>query len=163
MGTKGIELVGVDLKKLLSLLNRAYADEWLAHYQYWVGAKVVVGLLREPIAAELGQHALDELRHAEMLTKRILQLGGLPLLSPEAWSKETNCGYDAPSDPQGKKLLEQNIKGEQCAISVYTKLLAFVKDKDIVTYNIIAEILKDEIEHEDDLENLLNDLKSALK
>jgi len=153
MGTKGIESVGVDLRKLLSLLNKAYADEWLAHYQYWVGPKVAVGLLRGPVAAELEQHALDELKHAEMLAKRIMQLGGTPLSSPEVWSEEANCGYDASSDPQGKKLLEQNIKGEQCAISVYTKLLAFVKDKDIVAYNIIAEILADEIKYEDDLEN----------
>jgi len=40
MGTKGIEIVGMDVRELLGLLNRAFADEWLAHYQYWLGAKV---------------------------------------------------------------------------------------------------------------------------
>ncbi len=31
MGTKGIEPVGVDLRKLITLLNKAYSDERLAH------------------------------------------------------------------------------------------------------------------------------------
>lgn len=43
MGTKGIEIVGMDVQQLLKLLNMAFADEWLAYYQYWLGAKVVKG------------------------------------------------------------------------------------------------------------------------
>ena len=38
MGTKGREIVGVDIAELLQLLNKALADEWLAYYQYWVGS-----------------------------------------------------------------------------------------------------------------------------
>jgi bacterioferritin len=98
-----------------------------------------------------------------MLTDRIIQLGGVPIISPEGWLEETNCGYDAPADPNVKKLVEQNIKGEQCAISVYNKLLEFVKDKDQITYNIVLSILTDEVEHEEDLENLLEDMKTAVK
>ena len=43
MGTKGREIVGMDVEQLLKLLNMAFADEWLAYYQYWLGAKVVRG------------------------------------------------------------------------------------------------------------------------
>jgi bacterioferritin len=43
MGTKGIEIVGMDVQQLLNVLNIAFADEWLAYYQYWLGAKVVKG------------------------------------------------------------------------------------------------------------------------
>lgn len=43
MGTKGKAIVGTDVKKLLDMLNKAYADEWLAYYQYWVGSKVACG------------------------------------------------------------------------------------------------------------------------
>ncbi|NLA21799.1 MAG: ferritin, partial [Candidatus Marinimicrobia bacterium] len=43
MGTKAIEILNLDANHLIDLLNRAYADEWLAYYQYWVGAKVVKG------------------------------------------------------------------------------------------------------------------------
>ena len=159
MGTKGRAIVGVDVKTLLGLLNKAYADEWLAYYQYWVGAKVAIGRMRGIVAEELEQHATEELKHAGMLTERIITLGGSPLLTPDDIKKETNCGYDAPADPDTKKLLAQNIKGEQCAIETYRKLLDFVKDKDPITYHMVLEILEDEVEHEEDLEAILADMK----
>jgi len=158
MGTKGREIVSVDVDKLLELLNKALADEWLAYYQYWIGAKVVVGPMRGMVVAELDEHAADELKHAGMLVDRILQLGGTPILKPQDWYKMTNCGYDPPEDPSTKAILAQNIKGEQCAIDVYSKLLEFIKDKDPLTYPMIVQILQDEVEHEDDLQNLLADM-----
>jgi bacterioferritin len=115
--------------------------------------------MRGAVVAELEEHATEELEHAGQLVERILQLGGTPVLSPEGWYKVTNCGYNAPSDPQVKKLLEQNIKGEQCAIEVYQKLSKMLKDKDCITYQLVLEILEDEVEHEDDLETLLEDLE----
>jgi len=160
MGTKGREIVGIDIKKLLDLLNRAFADEWLAYYQYWVGAKVAQGPMRKALVPELEEHAEEELKHAGMLTERILQLGGTPILKPEDWHKLTNCGYDAPTDPSVKALLEQNIKGEQCAIEVYNNLLETVKDGDPITYHLVLEILEDEVEHEEDLQAILEDLES---
>ena len=161
MGTKGREIVGMDVEKLIEALNKALADEWLAYYQYWIGAKVAQGPMRGPVASELEEHANDELRHAGMLVERILTLGGTPILRPEEWYKMTNCGYEAPEDPHVKTLLIQNIKGEQCAIDVYKALMGVTKDKDPVTYNMALEIFEDEIEHEEDLEALLEDMKIA--
>ncbi len=158
MGTKGREIVGMDINELLGMLNRAFADEWLAYYQYWLGAKVVRGPMKDAVAAELLLHATEELAHADMLALRIIQLGGTPVLSPEEWFKYTHCGYDAPKDVYVKKLLQQNIKGEQCAISVYQDILQKVKDKDPVTYNIVLTILQQEVEHEEDLQSLEEDL-----
>jgi len=159
MGTRGREIVGVDVNALIKELNKALADEWLAYYQYWIGAKVAKGPMRGAVVAELVEHANEELEHAEMLVERILQLGGNPVLSPEDWFKVTNCVYEAPSDPKVKTLLEQNIKGEQCAIDVYQKLSTMLKDKDPITYQMVLGILEDEVEHEEDLESLLEDMK----
>ena len=39
MGTRAREIVGIDVDYLIHLLNQAYASEWLAYYQYWLGAK----------------------------------------------------------------------------------------------------------------------------
>ena len=42
MGMKGREIVekaGLDGDKLINMLNKAYCDEWLAYYQYWIGAR----------------------------------------------------------------------------------------------------------------------------
>jgi bacterioferritin len=163
MGTKGKEIVGVNVDELLKMLNKAYADEWLAYYQYWVGAKVASGRMRSIVAGELEEHAKEELAHAEMLTERIVTLGGSPLLTPQDLLKESGCGYDAPSDPNTEKLVKQNIKGEQCAIAVYKKILDFVEGKDPITYHMILEILEDEVEHEEDLEAILADMTTPIK
>ena len=162
MGTKGREIVGMDVEKLIEELNKALADEWLAYYMYWIGAKVVEGPMRGAVAAELEEHANDELRHAGMLVDRIIQLGGTPILKPEDWYKMTNCGYEAPEDPYVRPVLEQNIKGEQCAIEVYKKILE-MSHGDPITHHIIVEILEDEVEHEEDLQTLLRDMELMKK
>ena len=159
MGTKGQQLIGMDVNELVKELNKALADEWLAYYQYWLGAKVAKGPMRSAVVAELTEHAGDELRHAEMLADRIVQLGGTPVISPKDWYTVSNCGYEAPSDSNVRKLIDQNIKGEQCAIDVYQKLSIMLKDKDQITYQIALEILADEVEHEDDLEALVEDME----
>lgn len=163
MGTKGIEIVGMDVKLLLELLNKAFADEWFAYYQYWLGAKVVKGPMKEAVIAELMQHAADELRHADMVSTRIIQLGGTPVTEPKKWYEVTSCGYDAPNDPFVEKIVEQNIKGERCAIGFYKKLLDATQGKDPVTYNMVLQILQDEVAHEEDLQALGEDLELMLK
>jgi len=159
MGTKGRAIVGMDVDNLIEVLNKALADEWLAYYQYWVGAKVAKGPMRGAVMAELVQHATEELGHAELLANRILQLGGTPLLKPADWYEMTNCGYEPPEDPYVEVLLEQNIKGEQCAIEAYHELVELTKDADPVTYEMALSILADEIEHEEDLQALAEDIQ----
>ena len=159
MGTLARSLVGEDADKLIELLNKALADEWLAYYQYWTGAKVAVGPMRGAVTAELEEHAIEELTHAEMLVERILQLGGTPLLAPSDWYDMTNCGYEAPEDPYVGVLLEQNIEGEQCAIEAYQELMTFTEAIDRVTYEMVLQIMTDEIEHEEDLQALQEDME----
>lgn len=158
MGKRGTEIIKVDSAELVKKLNKAFADEWLAYYQYWLGAQVAKGPMKESVITELTEHATDELRHAQMLSDRITQLGGTPLLSPKDWYTYANCEYLTPSDAFVKKLVEQNIEGERCAIDVYEKIMKETKDSDPITYNLALEILEDEVEHEEDLESLLEDL-----
>lgn len=149
---------GIEVQEIISLLNRAYADEWLAYYQYFIESKVVKGLMKDAAIAELNQHAADELRHATMVADRILQLGGVPLLHPNEWMKQTNCGYDAPSDFDVVSILKDAIKGEQCAIQTYSSIIDITQNKDIVTYDLVSQILADEVEHEEDLQTLYDDI-----
>jgi bacterioferritin len=149
----------MDIDKLLRLLNEAYASEWLAYYQYWLGAKVIKGPMKDAVAAELNLHATEELNHAVLLATRIVQLGGTPVTDPKKWFTLSPCAYDAPDDPYVSVLLEQNIAGEQCAISTYKNMMDVTKDKDMVTYNIALTILEQEVEHEEDLQALQEDLE----
>jgi len=157
MGMKGTEIVekaGLDVEELIKRLNKAYSDEWLSYYQYWVGAKVAEGPVAAPLTPEMEEHAREECEHAAKLAKRIEELGGTPVLSPEEWYKETNCGYLVPSDPDAAVLLKQNLESERCAIEVYNDLLEFIGDKDPITQHVVREILQDEIEHETELEDI---------
>jgi len=162
MGQKGREIVKMDVDELINLLNKALSDEWLAYYQYWVGAKVVKGPMKDAVIAELVLHATEELSHAELIATRIIQLGGTPVLSPSEWLKITTCGYDAPVDPYVEEILNQNIKGEQCAIRIYNEMLDLTRVADPVTYNIILTIISQEVEHEEDLSALKEDLELML-
>lgn len=45
-----------------------------------------------------------------------------------------------------------------CYISTYASIAESVKDKDIVTYDIVSQILADEVEHEEDLQALSDDI-----
>ncbi|NPA82300.1 MAG: ferritin [Epsilonproteobacteria bacterium] len=164
MAKRGNSIIkGIEIEEVIRLLNRAYADEWLAYYQYYIESKVVKGLMKDAAIAELDQHAADELRHATMVAERILQLGGTPLLSPQEWFKYTNCGYETPKDFDVVKILQDAIKGEQCAISIYSEIADLTRNKDIVTYDIVSQILADEVEHEEDLQALHDDITEFLE
>lgn len=158
MGTKAKQIVKMKIDELIASLNKALADEWLAYYQYWVCAKIAKGPMRPDVVEQLEEHADEELKHADMLAERIAQLGGEPVLSPAEWEKVANCKYIKPSNPHVKGVLKDTIAGERCAIEIYQKMMDDIQGKDDLTYFMLAEILKDEIEHENDLEMLLEDI-----
>ena len=158
MGKKSKEISKLKVDKLLKLLNAALAEEWLAYYQYWIGARVMEGPMRSEIEPELLVHATEELGHAVMVVDRIIQLGGNPILDPKDWPKFADCKYEVPSDPYVEVILEQNLRGERCAIDRYQEIAAFTEGKDYSTYQMAVNIMNDEIEHEEDLESWLKDI-----
>gem|GEM_PF-5790289 len=67
-------------------------------------------------------------------------------------------------------VLNDAIKGEQCAIATYSSIVDLTRNKDIVTYDMVSQILADEVMHEEDLQNLhdditefISDLKKSMK
>ncbi len=162
MGTKGIEIVQMDVNEILTLLNKAYADEWLAFYQYWIGATVAEGAMRGAVLPELYEHAEDEHRHAKELAERIIELGGTPLLTPRACIEEANCAFQAPENKHVRAILDQNVAGERCAIAVYNTLYNITKDADPVTARLVLKILAEEVEHEEDLQAIQKDFETGM-
>ncbi len=161
-GRKIVECAGLDVNEVVRLLNQAFSDEWLAYYQYWAGAQIVSGLMAPVLRPELEEHAKEELDHAQKLAKRIIELGGTPVLSPAEWYEQSTCGYLEPKNHEASNVLKQNLQGERCAIEVYNKLLKYVFGKDLITSHIVRQILQEEIEHEQELEDLATDYEVVL-
>ncbi len=159
MGKQAVAIANLDVEKLIQLLNEALAEEWLAYYQYWIGARMMEGPMRSEVEPELLLHATEELGHAELVVNRIIQLGGTPILNPEQWKSFAKCDYEEPGDPYIEIILQQNLRGERCAIQRYQDLANFTDGKDHATYQMAISILNDELEHEHDLEDWITDIE----
>jgi len=83
----------------------------------------------------------------------IIQLGGTPVINPIEWTKLAHCSYEEPSDPYIEVTLEQNLKGERCAIQRYQEIADFTDGKDNATYQMAVQILNEELKHENDIED----------
>jgi bacterioferritin len=130
MGVKGVEILDLDVKKLIQMLNEALCEEWLAYYQYWIGSRMMEGPMRSEIEPELMIHATQEFNHATLVVTRIIQLGGTPVLNPADWMKFAKCPYEAPIDPYVEVILNQNLSGERCAIQRYKGIADYTNGKD---------------------------------
>ncbi|MGL5681785.1 MAG: ferritin-like domain-containing protein [Marinifilaceae bacterium] len=153
----------IDVQKVIDLLNAALAEEWLAFYQYWVGAIVVRGPERAGVQKELEEHAGEEYQHANLIAARIIELGGQPVMSPEKWFDLARCKYEAPTDESVFTILQQNIRGERCAIRRYEEIAEFTDGKDFTTCELAKHILAEEEEHEQDLQDFVDDLEDLKK
>ena len=120
----------LDVESLISQLNAALAEEWLAYYQYWIGALVVEGAMRPNVQSEFEEHANEERKHAEMIAKRIIELEGVPVLDPQKWSELARCKYDTPQDFDSVCLLNDNVASERCAILRYQEIADFTNGKE---------------------------------
>jgi bacterioferritin len=158
MGKKGQEIVEIELDEVIKDLNSAYADEWLAHYQYFLYAQVIEGINADILKSKLEEQSKDELKHAEELIERILQLGGEP--TTDVMNAST-CGFSEPPADRSDlaSVVELVLKGERCAIEKYNKLAKKYHMKDLVTHEIFEDLLVDEVADEEDWENFLPGLK----
>ena len=153
----------LDVESLISQLNAALAEEWLAYYQYWVGALVVEGAMRADVQREFEEHAEEERRHAQLLADRIIELEGVPVLDPKQWFELARCKYDAPQGFDSVSLLKDNVASERCAILRYQEIADFTNGKDFTTCDIAKHILAEEEEHEQDLQDYLTDIARMKK
>ena len=153
----------IDLPKLIGELNAALSEEWLAFYQYWIGAQVVEGAMRSDVQREFEEHAMEEFAHAKMVADRIIQLEGTPVLDPSQWSTLARCKYTAPLNSDVLSVLKQNIAAERCAIIRYEEIATLTNNVDYTTSDIAKRIMAEEEEHEQDLQDLLRDVEWIAK
>jgi bacterioferritin len=156
MGRKAKEIVKANVQEVISDLNKAYADEWLAHYQYWLTAQWIRGMDADTLKEVLLQQSVDELGHAETLANRIIQLGGTPVMQFDQLTATSKCGFkEPPSDPANlKQVIKDVLDAEACAIESYNELSEKYRTTDIVTKEIFEDLLEDEVGDEEKWENI---------
>ncbi len=157
MGKQLRAVVDLSLKELVKDLNKAYADEWLAHYLYWYMAQTVSGRAYEDMKEMLEKLAKDEHEHAEELADLITKLGDVPIANPMELEKHANLPYLMPPKNTAdiNRIIRIVTEAEATAIEVYNKIAKKTLGKDHNTYTLVTHILSEEIDHEETFENLM--------
>jgi len=78
-------------------LNKAYAAEWCAQYQYWLAGQWASGINADAVSSRLTTQSADELMHAQRFANRIIELGREPEMEFANLPKVGGCGYKARS------------------------------------------------------------------
>lgn len=149
--TPGYQL---DAPFVVNLLNAALATELVCVLRYRQHAVVASGIQAEPIAAEFLVHSNEELAHADMLAKRIVQLGGSPEMDPAGLSGRSHAEYvtcDSLAD-----MIRENLIAERIAIESYREIIQVFGDKDPTSRSMLESILATEEAHADELADLLS-------
>ena len=81
--TAGDGQPAISRQRLIELLNEDLAREYQAIIAYVVYSQVIKGAQYMHIAAELEQHAKEELEHALIISRQIDYLGGRPSVTPK--------------------------------------------------------------------------------
>jgi bacterioferritin len=146
-----------DRETVLKLLNEALATEIVCVLRYKRHYFMATGIHAEPVAAEFIEHANEEMRHADRIAERIVQLRGEPNFSPDGLSLRSHAEYVEGGSL--KEMIKEDLVAERIAIESYREMVAYIAEKDPTTRRVLEEILAGEEEHADDLVSLLEGLK----
>ncbi len=128
--------------ELLSNLNKDLEWEYAAAIQYVQHAALITGPEYESITKELIIHSQEEMQHAVMLSDQIAFLGGVPAVDVER----------RDISPESKTMLEQDLAGEDNAITRYKERIAEAEAlKEYGLRRVLEDILVMEEEHKRDL------------
>lgn len=135
-------------KKVIEYLNKILGNELIAINQYFLHSK----MYKNWGFGELGDHeyheSIDEMKHADKLTDRILFLEGLPNYQHLG---KLRIGENV------KEMLQCDLDLERDALPVLKEGIAYCeKVQDYVTRELMVKILDSEEEHIDWLETQLS-------
>lgn len=142
-----------DRTQVISVLNEVLATEIVCVLRYKNHYFMASGINSQPIADEFLQHANEEQQHADMVAKRITQLGGVPNFNPETLATRSHAHY-AEGDTL-EAMIREDLVAERIAIETYSEISRWLGSDDPTTRRLIEELLQVEEEHADDLANML--------
>jgi len=134
--------------KVIEYLNKALYNELTAINQYFLHAKMLKNWGFKELAEHEYKESIDEMKHADTLSERILFLDGLPNF--QALGK-LRIG-ETP-----REILECDLALEQEALPLLRDAIAYCESvADYVSRQLFAKILDSEEEHIDWLETQLS-------
>ena len=137
--------------KVIAALNEILTGELTAINQYFLHAKMCKNWGYKKIGHKIYKESIDEMKHADVLTERILFLEGLPNLQK---LDKLNIGENV------KEQLESDLALEYRAIPRLRKAIELCWDAgDHGTRDLLEKILVSEEEHADWLETQLSAIK----
>ncbi len=129
-------------EEFIAELNKDLEWEYAAAVQYIQHAAMMTGPEYDSISAELAVHADEEIGHAKQVATLITDLGGVPSIDVE----ERKISEDS------KTMLEQDLEGEELAVSRYKERIAQAEEmQEYGVRRILEDILMDEEEHRRDI------------
>ena len=156
---KGAVTSGYAAKResVIKALNEALATELVCVLRYKHHHFMAAGIHASPVAAEFLEHANEEMGHADLIAKRIIELRGEPNFSPEGLTDRSHAEYVEGTTL--KSMIKENLVAERVAIESYRELIAHLGGQDPTTRRMLEEILANEEEHAEDLASLLEGMK----
>ena len=145
-----------DRDRVIDVLNEVLATEIVCICRYRNNYYMASGINAEPVAAEFLVHADEEQMHADWVSVRIAQLGGVPNWNPEGMLTRAHAGYT--SGETLKEMIEETLVAERVAIETYSEIIRWLENDDPTTRRMIEDILKMEEEHADDLAGMMEGL-----
>ena len=144
---------GAEREMVIKLLNEALATELVCVLRYKRHYFMATGIHAASVAAEFLEHATEEMAHADMLAKRIVELRGEPNFCPVGMADRSHAEY-----VEGKTLkdmIKEDLIAERIAIESYREMIGYMGDQDPTTQRMLKEILASEEEHAEDLSSLM--------
>jgi bacterioferritin len=134
--------------EVIALLNEQLTSELTAINQYFLHAKMQQNWGLTKLAAYTREESIDEMRHAEKLTDRILFLEGLPNYQRLG---TLNIGQTV------REQLQSDLAIEVAVVERLRPGIAMCREKgDMTSANLFEEILADEEHHIDYIETNLD-------
>ncbi|KTR82996.1 bacterioferritin [Novosphingobium fluoreni] len=131
-------------RQVIDFLNKALLNELTAINQYWLHYRMLDHWGVHKLAEYERHESIDEMKHADMLSERILFLDGLPNF--QALGK-LRVGEGV------KEVLEADLALENDAIPLLREAIAHCEAvRDYISREIFERILENEEEHVDFLE-----------
>ena len=144
------EAYTADRTKVISVLNEVLATEIVCTLRYKNHYFMAQGIHSQAVAEEFLEHAREEEQHAELVAKRITELGGMPNMNPASLATRSHAEYDTLIE-----MIKEDLVAERIAIATYAEIIRWLGNDDITSRRMIEEILAKEEEHADDLQKLL--------